>query len=371
MLTRRSALCATVALFAGAGTMVACSDLPLPKAERPGMQNAPIRRLRAGATFHGFWNYESDREMILALRTLRNAGGRWVRIDLGWAAVETARGVDSDWALEKYDHAIEVARSEDLKVLLVLQRTPGWANGSDDEALAPNDPSVFGDFALRMSQRYEGKVSAIELWNEPNHSSFFTARQEGQEAPEHAAMVEDAYRKIKEYGPQGDEALVVLAGGTSEVDIGWWERMYALGVADFTDVVAVNPYPVPADASITDISNGSSRIQEIDQLMDLMAGEGDSSKSIWVTELGWSTHRSEVGSKDTRLNVDDETQADRFEEVVRLVEKDYPQIEMLLWYNLRDLGGSGDGFETGFGLLGHDLEPKPVLRRMDELFVGN
>lgn len=371
MLTRRSALCTTVALLAGAGAMTACSGLPLPTAKRPGTQNAPIRRLRTGATYHGFWNYDSDREMTVALRKLRNAGGRWVRVDMGWATIETTQGIDSDWALEKYDRAIDAALREDLRVLLVLQRTPRWANGSDDEALAPDDPSVFGDFALRISQRYEGKASAIELWNEPNHPAFFAARQEGHEAREHAAMVEDAYRKIKEHGPQGDEALIVLAGGTSEVDVGWWEQMYALGAADFTDVVAVNPYPIPADASITDPSTGTSRMQEIDQLAELMANEGDSGKSIWVTELGWSTHRSEIGSKDTRLSVDDETQADRFEEAVRLMETGYPQIEMILWYNLRDRGGVEDGFETGFGLLEHDLESKPVMHRMEELFVGS
>lgn len=371
MLTRRSVLRTAIAVSVGVGASTGCVPIFLPKAERPGVQNAPIQRLLTGATFHGFWNYESKREMVFALRTLRNAGGRWVRVDMGWAAIETSRGVDSSWALEKYDLAIDLANREDLKVLLVLQRTPSWANGSDDETLAPKDPGAFGDFVLRMCQRFAGRVSAIELWNEPNQPSFFTARSPGEEAREHAAMVEDAYRKLKDHGPQNGDSLVVLAGGTSEVDVEWWEQMYAFGVAEFTDVVAVNPYPEPADASIADDSGGRSRMQEIDDLIGLMGREGDADKSVWFTEVGWSTHKSASDSPDDRPSVDEKTQADRFEETVRIVEIDYPQVEMIFWYNLRDSGDVGSGIESGFGLLDRNLEQKAAMHRMRELFVGD
>lgn len=369
-LTRRSALSASAAVLLGAGMTTACTDQSVPVRRVPDQSDAPITRLRTGATFHGFWNYASESEMLIALRSLRNAGGRWVRIDMGWAAIETARGVHSDWALQKYDVAIDLAHSEDLNVMLVFQRTPSWASGTDDQTRAPIDASAFGDFALDMCVRYAGRVFAVEVWNEPNHSAFFTAQASGQEAREHAKMVADAYSKIREHGPQGDDAVLVLAGGTSTIDIEWWRRMYALGIAESTDIVAVNPYPVPADISLTDDSNGLAPIREIDELITLMSREGDADKPIWFTEFGWSIHWNWFGTRGWEHGVSDGKQADRFEETVKFVESEYPQIEMVLWYNLRDRDGDWGEHEAGFGLMKRNLAPKPVMRRMEELFVG-
>ncbi|MCT1550184.1 cellulase family glycosylhydrolase [Brevibacterium casei] len=352
-------------ILVGAGGLSACTVRALPESIRPDGQNAPVRRLRTGATFHGFWNYDSEDEMLFALRTLRNAGGRWARIDMGWAAIETARGEYSDWALGKYDAAIDAARSEDLSVVLVLQRTPTWANGSDDESLAPRDPASFGDFALAMSQRYAGRIAGIETWNEPNQPAFFTARTAGEEAREHAAMVKDAYTKIKERGPQGDASPLVFAGGTSRVDVEWWEQMYALGIAGFSDVVAVNPYPVPPNAAITDGSRGPSPLQRLNELIAVMRREDDADRPIWFTEFGWPTGRSDEAS---RSGLTGDEQADRFEEAVRRVEDDYPQVEVAIWYNLRDRDDGGHASQ--FGLLDRNLKPKPVLDRMEQLFVG-
>lgn len=369
-LSRRSALSATVAVLLGAGMTTACTDRPVPARRAPGQADAPMDRLHTGATFHGFWNYSSETEMLIALRSLNNAGGRWVRIDMGWAAVETARGVYSDWALQKYDLAIDLAHSEGLNVMLVFQRTPSWASGTDDQTRAPVDVEVFGDFALDMCLRYAGRVRAVEVWNEPNHSAFFTAQEPGDEAREHAMMVADVHAKIREHGPSGDDAVLVLAGGTSKIDIEWWKEMYDLGIAENTDIIAVNPYPDPADSSITGDSSGRSRIDGIDELIALMDRKGDGDKPIWFTEFGWSTHWNWFGTRSWERGVSEAVQADRFEETVRFVESEYPQIELVLWYNLRDREGTSGEHETRFGLMRRNLEPKPVLRRMEELFVG-
>lgn len=368
ILTRRSALRASAMLLLSGAGIAACTRTSLPTRRSTVAKNAPINRLKTGATFHGFWNYDSEDEMLIALRTLSNAGGQWARVDVGWAAIETARGVYSEWALQKYDVAIEAARREDLSVLLVFQRTPSWASGSDDPTRAPVDASAFGDFVLKMSWRYAGRISAVEVWNEPNHAAFFTAQKSGLEAREHAQMVKEAYTKLKEQGPQGASAVLVLAGGTSQVDVPWWEELYALGISDFTDAVAVNPYPALADASISDDSSGPSPMGEVDELIELLNREGDSGKPIWFTEFGWSTHWNWAGTETWQRGVNVATQADRFEEAVRLIESNYPQVELALWYNLRDRGGSGH--ESDFGMLKRNLEPKPVLKRMEELFVG-
>lgn len=330
-----------------------------------------LSRLGIGATFHGFWNYDSLWETMIALGRLKDAGGSWVRIDLGWAAVEPQRGEWSDWALAKYDAAIAAARWMGLEVLLVLHRVPEWASGSTDFTVAPHDISAFGDFALSICERYAGSVKAIELWNEPNHPEFFTAREPGQEAREHAEMVRDAYVKITERGPRGEDALIVLAGGSSTVDLEWWDQLYSFGIGEVTDVVAVNPYPIPADIALSGSEAGITyRLDEVTDLSRTMSAHGDADKPIWFTEIGWSTHLNEAGTEEWERGVSAARQADLLEQTLRAVESDHPQVEKVFWYNLRDRPEGGTLHSSHFGLLSRDLSPKPSLERLKKLFVG-
>lgn len=324
-----------------------------------------------GATFHGFWNYDSETQMTTALRSLKQAGGTWVRIDLGWAAVETSKDFYSDWALRKYDTAVNRAHDEGLNVLLVLQRTPKWANGSDDHTLAPHSTSEFGDFARDMSLRYAGKVQTIEVWNEPNLRSFFTARVPGKEAEEHTAMVKDAYTKIKTQGPQGSNSVTVLAGGPSHVDTDWWRRMYQQGIKNYTDVVAVNPYMSASNLSPLVADQGTKyRMNHTAALIRLMTEYGDGNKPVWFTEFGWSTHANTSSTPPWELGVSEAVQADYLEETFNLLRSEYPTVEQVFWYNLRTKA-TGSLHQDGYGLLQRDLTRKPVMERLALILGGS
>src|SRR5690625_945662 len=120
---------------------------------------------QVGVHFHGFWNYDTETEMLTALQAFKDAGGSWVRVDVGWGTIEPLPGHYSASVLRRYDAAIEAAHGEGLNVLLVFLHAPAWANGSDDRSLAPQDVSDFGDFAVDIANRYAGQVQAIELWN--------------------------------------------------------------------------------------------------------------------------------------------------------------------------------------------------------------
>jgi len=369
-LTRRAVLLRAGTTLAGSGALSACRELSAEEAA-PQAPSPELSRVAVGATFHGFWNYDSAWEALLALQRLKDAGGSWVRIDVGWAAVEPERGVWSEWALEKYDAAIAGAGSVGLEVLLVLHRVPEWASGSSDFTLAPDDISAFGDFALVLSERYAGSVRAIELWNEPNHSEFFTAREPGAEAREHVEMVRDAYTKIADHGPRGDDALTVFAGGSSGADVQWWEQLYSFGIREVTDIVAVNPYPTPADIGLSgDEPDVVYQLDEVDALSRVMSDHGDHDKPIWFTEIGWSTHRNEAGTADWERGVSAAHQAELLEETMRAVESKFPQVEKVFWYNLRDRAEGGSLHSSHFGLLDRDLRPKPSLERLEKLFRG-
>jgi hypothetical protein len=57
--------------------------------------------------------------------------------------------------------------------LIILWLTPGWANGGRGERVKPTNPGDYARVGRRAENRYAGKVSAWELWNEPNSNDFF------------------------------------------------------------------------------------------------------------------------------------------------------------------------------------------------------
>ena len=98
----------------------------------------------------------------------------------------------------------------------LLQRAPGWANGSRSAIWAPTDPRTFADFAYAVSRRYPS-VRRWMIWGEPSRAENFLPMRRGQ-APgprAYAALLDRAYAALKQANPAN---LVIgamtLNGGT-------------------------------------------------------------------------------------------------------------------------------------------------------------
>lgn len=98
----------------------------------------------------------------------------WARIDVNWYDVEKSQGV-YDWSV--IDALVDAARAKDVEVLAVLAYTPAWASDGDKNGGGTlNDVPKAGTYASFVAAavgRYKSKVTAYELWNEPNLGQFF------------------------------------------------------------------------------------------------------------------------------------------------------------------------------------------------------
>ena len=70
------------------------------------------------------------------------------------------------------DTAIAAARARGIRVSVLLNTAPGWANGGHEPHWAPSDPGDFADFAAAASRRYPG-VRYWMIWGEPSKASRF------------------------------------------------------------------------------------------------------------------------------------------------------------------------------------------------------
>ena len=114
-------------------------------------------------------------------------GAGWVRKFVRWDQLEHAGPgiLSGNWVQESTIY-VGAAQARGLKVVATVVGAPPWANGSQDPYVPPADPATYARFMGGLASRYRGRVSAWEIWNEPDGSSFWHAPIS---APEYGAML--------------------------------------------------------------------------------------------------------------------------------------------------------------------------------------
>src|SRR5688572_16891794 len=88
--------------------------------------------------------------------TAAGLGAGWVRLWGSWAMAQP--GPDS-WAphiIRSMNAEVEAAKARGLKVLIVVHRTPAWANGGKGFTHPPTDPATFGAAMGGLAKRLPG-----------------------------------------------------------------------------------------------------------------------------------------------------------------------------------------------------------------------
>ena len=315
-----------------------------------------------GSQFHAMWTDYTKAKRREVLDKLDRAGVEWVRIDFGWSSFqERNRTSYSEWYVDLADWVIREARERGLRVLGTLWHTPRWANGGKPGTVPPDRARDFGRFAKWIANRYEGRVDAWEIWNEPNDPFFFDGS-----VGKYVRLLKAAYPRIKEADPS---AQVVL-GGPSYNDTGWLKTVYERGAKPYFDVMATHPYQAIANRPPEYPDDGTIwHLSHVAAVVDLMKSRGDGGKPIWFTEFGWSSHPNHDGFPDWQLGVTKDQQADYLIRTLKYLEGNFPQVEKVFWYNERNRN-TGHLYLDNYGLLWRNLSPKPVYKRLKNYLTG-
>lgn len=203
---RRLGAAAAVCAMLVAGCS-ATSDAP-PSAVDPGTSRAapPIdqRPTTVGMADSDLLGLPKD-QVVKAVGLMKQLGVTTVRLLIPWAAIQ--RTPDSyDWTM--VDKTVDAVVAQRMSILATLNSPPQWAVVPGQPAIAgrPASPAAFGSFAGKVAEHFRGKVSAYEIWNEPNGAAFFAP------VPDPAGytdLLKAAYPSIKAADPS---AVVVAAG---------------------------------------------------------------------------------------------------------------------------------------------------------------
>ena len=244
-----------------------------------------------------WWKPEvADRDLQL----VQDAGFKWVKQLVSWQDVEGAGKGQYDWT--NLDRIVGQAEQHGLKLIVRVSQDPDrpfWAGNP------PENADHFADFLTAMASRYQGRIQAYQVWNEPN-----LAREWGGRRPDpagYARLLKTAYSAIKGADPK---ATVITAGmaptGTdTEIampDTAFYDKMYQAmkGNSDgYFDMLGVHaagfaapPEVSPDEAAADKPKYGGERFfafRHVEDVRKIMEKYGDKDKRVAVLEFGWTT----------------------------------------------------------------------------------
>ena len=251
------------------------------------------------------------------VRLAREAGYHWLRQEFPWQDIEIhAKGDFEDRrnppakpAWQKYDEIVALAERYDMELIVRISTPPSWSRAEGDAAgtfAPPDNFDDFGDFVYALVNRYKGRIRFYQLWNEPNIYP---------EWGNYPISPEDYTRLLKTGATRAREAdpnVVIIAGalastielapdaappGNALNDLIYLQRMYDAGAAPYFDIMAMQAYGLwsgPTDRRMHPRVMNFGRPQFI---RDLMVKNGDATKPIWISEMGWDAVPDEVNPK--------------------------------------------------------------------------
>jgi hypothetical protein len=241
----------------------------------------------------------------------------WAKQQVRWGYFEGNPG-QMDWS--GYDAVVDAANQRGIKVMLSVVEAPHWSRTYFDdnvEVAPPDDLTLLADFMGRMVDRYQGRIHAIEVWNEQNLDREWDTA-EGVNAERYVEMLRLAYQAIKSRDPN----IIVISGALSPVgatatdpnnpdrvvymdDFDYFDQMITAGFLNYCDCVGAhhNGINMPPDVAWDEGYNDPtaqfrgpfdnpdhswSFKSTLWGYHDRIVAAG-SDKPLCVTEFGWAT----------------------------------------------------------------------------------
>ncbi|MBP5273726.1 MAG: endo-1,4-beta-xylanase, partial [Abditibacteriota bacterium] len=271
----------------------------------------------------GVYLYRRQGEAIeKTARLAGDIGIKWTREEFNWGAIEQQKGV-LDY--RHYDDIVDAARRNGIQIYGLLCYWNHNYPQDNDEGRA-----AYYNYVRETVLRYKDRIRYWEIWNEPNIGFF-----PGDKA-NYYLMLREAYALIKEIDPE----LKVMGCSTSLIDFDFIEKAIDSG-CDF-DVLSVHPYRARID--------DDAYAEELERAVKLTEKIDGRPREVWITEMGLPTHLYTGATEKEQMSflVRSYAGAASVEHVNDISAYDFINDGENRFYN-----------EHSFGVLWHDMRPKP------------
>jgi len=218
---------------------------------------------------------------------LLSTGATEQRTDLEWRIVQSTSSASYVWG--GYDCAVDDASALGISTVFIINLAPNWAGYNSCTGYTncpPVDTATLSTFCTAAATHFLGRVSAFEVWNEPNG----TAYSKGRGMANYYVDLNACYAAIKAVS----SSITVISAGlmpastvasTSTSIPDSIDIMFA-GSPTY-DVMGAHPYSYPWGLTTGDQT--SNAWQALLYTRQAMNSHGHSAKRIWITEVGAPT----------------------------------------------------------------------------------
>jgi hypothetical protein len=206
---------------------------------------------------------------------LDELGSVWIRRTFDWEDIEPEEG---RWDFAEWDDYVDSAKAAGKKILATLAYDVGWIYEENEARrnIIPEKIPYYLRYVETVVRRYQDRIDAFEIWNEPNNPFYFWKGSDR----DFFELARAATAKIKEIDP----AIKVAAAGFWLAPQGFIRGMFESGAMEQVDILSFHPYA------------GSPRgaIRSYDRLLKII-GPYHFKGQIWITEIGFPTRGIYIG----------------------------------------------------------------------------
>lgn len=295
-----------------------------------------------------------------ALSLVHEAGCSFMVQLFDWSQIEPLPG---EYFWEYPDSVARACQHYGLNLVVRLDQPPEWAVSSGDDGL-PIDVDAYASFVARVAYRYQRRVEAYVIWNEPNLAQEWGGRPPDPEG--YAELLRAAYGAVKSSDPQ---ALVVSAGlaptnrmdETAMDDRVFLQGLYEAGAREFFDVLGAHPYGFAYAPDDPHDAHEGLNFARLEDLREIMVVNGDGQKPVWATEVGWTTEA--VREDQAWLQVTEEEQAAYLIGAFDKAEEEWPWLERIAVWNL-SAGLEADDEKRGYSIVDDQYRPRAAYQAL-------
>ncbi|HTU78146.1 MAG TPA: glycosyl hydrolase [Solirubrobacteraceae bacterium] len=341
-----------LALFA-----LACQASPAAEGEAAPARSAAASGLD-GVTIGGVEGFADPAEAGRAIAFAHELHAKVVRIEVPWAALEPlGPGRIEPRALAQADELVADAGADGLGVIMLVQRTPCWASSAPKALLRrcvpgslrranswpPAHPAQFAAFVAYLASRYGARLTAIEVWNEPDQANqdYFAGPHK---AARYAALLRAAYPAIKRANPTVEVLAGAIVGSNGE----FLRALYKAGIKGYYNGLAVHFYTLTLAA--------------LSYIHGVQAAHGDATP-LWLTEFGWSSCWPRRKLQQEQPCVTPQVQAANITNTFRALAR-MPYVASAVLYELRDAANEE------FGVLSSGSQRKPAFAALAQVLAS-
>ena len=308
---------------------------------------------------------------------VERVGAGWARLFVEWSQLEPEKDGFQAHLIEDFDRRIDAYNAKGVKVLVTIFDAPAWA-AKDPSAPAatvqpPADPATYATFVGLMAKHWKGRVSAYEIWNEPDLAKWWAP---APSAGDYAALLRATAPRIRAEDP----AAKVISGGLAGGNVTFLEALYDAGMtgADIDGIGVHMSTACRVDMPGVYYREPDGRVGQFAftgyRELYQESVERGAAEEIWMTELGISTltdtcaEGSGAGNRPAGVPVDKQAQFVR-EAYACLAADTY--VGPAMWFSLQDVGASASGYDHWMGLFRPDgTTEKPAVAAFAALKGG-